>query len=104
MSVESDGGDPRERIEALVLPNVTMEASRFCLEKCGFEAEALEIGVVMSAITSRGVVGVSLGPDGVEMHAEYEPLEIVAKCKGPRKRFLVAGELVCRERATVDKA
>lgn len=100
--------NPRERMCVQITNNATLEASRFCIEQCDMLSQAQEMALVATAITGVGVV-VSTWEQGEEFptvatEGDQPAPGIVMKCKGPRRRFVVAGELVCRGSAEVDTA
>lgn len=95
--------DPRERLRIPITTNAIADASRFCVEQCGFIGEAQEMAVMATAMMGGGTAAVSWEGDTVpEVQTEGQRPNIVMTCKGPRKKFLVFGEYVCRGAAKVD--
>lgn len=98
--------DPRERLVVPVTPNADLHASRFCIEQCGIYGDAQEQAVIWTAMMGGGSVAASFSETEVSIQTtSQEPLpKIVMTCKGPRRQFLVFGDLVCRKNAKIDTA
>ncbi len=96
--------DITERIEVPVMGNARLECSLFCLTECGLYAEAKEVAVIASVITTGKLTTANFDEDAphIKIDEESELPQFVMSCKGPRKKYWLAGELVCRESAKVD--
>lgn len=106
----SDAGehlDPLQRVEVPVTQNCVLRASGFCLEQCGLYGEAQLQAVMLAAMSGDSdslVAGASWeGDEAPTINAGDTVLpNTIISCKGPRKKYLLFGELTCRGSARID--
>ena len=93
-----------ERISLDITTNAVLEASRFCLERCGLLEEAQEMALVSTALYAGGAsVNWEADESTPVITTENKAIpQIVLRCKGPRQKFIIGGSLVCRGKASVD--
>lgn len=99
-------GDPRERLAVPVTTNAKLECSRFCLADCGIYGDAQEMVLIGTAMVAGSVASGEFSKENPEIQTESATKlpELVLTCKGPRKKYWVAGGLVCRKSAKIDTA
>lgn len=106
----AEGGpqeNPTERMVVPVATNAALECSRFCLTNCGLYGGTQEQVAIASMMIRGEAVVINFNdkePAEVRLEDGSEPPKLAMRCKGPRKQYWVAGELVCRERAEIDLA
>jgi N-acyl-L-homoserine lactone synthetase len=89
--------DPLERVAIRVTNNAVLEASRFCVERCGLQNRAEGMAVIETAIiTGKLATGNRLDDGSVVVESEAELPQLSMNCEGPKKRFGFFGKLVCR--------